>query len=378
LSVQLSARYIDRADEADALLSKLSDSRRVAVDTEGANFHRFLDRVYLLQLSTDETDVIIDPLAAGPLAGLTRLLANPEIEIVLHDADYDLRLLRQDYGARITRLFDTRVAAQLLGIRSYGLAALLEQYFGVVLEKKYQRADWSLRPLPAAMLEYAVLDTHHLLPLRDRLAEQLESADRWSWAAEEFLRIETENATTEPEEIAPTFLRIKGARDLTRRELAVLRELARWRDELARKLDRAVFRVAGNDILLEIARQRPRSIAELSLIRIVPRAVIERHGSDVLEAIAAGEREREQDLPRFPRPQRWDRDAGFDDRVAALRQRRDEAAARLDMDPGVLCSRDRLESIARAQPRSVEELAKVPSVRRWQAETLGAELLRAL
>jgi ribonuclease D len=378
LPVQLSGRYIDRADEADALLSELSDSRRVALDTEGASFHRFLDRVYLLQLSTDETDVIIDPLAAGPLPGLTHLLANPEIEIVLHDADYDLRLLRQDYGARIARLFDTRVAAQLLGIRSYGLAALLEQYFGVVLEKKYQRADWSLRPLPAAMLEYAVLDTHHLLPLRDRLAEQLESTRRWSWAAEEFLRIETENAARESEAVAPAFLRIKGARDLTRRELAVLRELAKWRDELARKLDRALFRVAGNDILLEIARQRPRSIAELSLIRIVPRSVIERYGSDVIEAIAAGEREREQDLPRFPRPQRWDRDAGFDDRVAALRQRRDDAAARLDMDPGVLCSRDRLESIARARPRSVEELAKVPGVRRWQAETLGSDLLRAL
>ena len=378
MSVQLSARYIDRADEADALLSELSDSRRIAVDTEGASFHRFLDRVYLLQLSTGESDVIIDPLAAGPLLGLARLLADPAIEIILHDADYDLRLLRQDYGARATRLFDTRVAAQLLGIRSYGLAALLERYFGVVLEKKYQRADWSLRPLPAAMLDYAVLDTHYLLPLRDRLAEQLESAGRQSWAAEEFLRIETDNAAPQAEEIAPSFLRIKGARDLTRRELGVLRELARWRDEAARKLDRATFRVAGNDILLEIARQRPRSIGELSSIRIVPRAVIERYGAAVLEAVAVGEREREQDLPRFPRPQRWDRDPGFDDRVAALRQRRDEAAERLDMDPGVLCSRDRLESIARAQPRSIEELAKVPGVRRWQAETLGAELLRAL
>jgi ribonuclease D len=378
LAVQLSAQYIDRAGEADALLSELGRSRRVAIDTEGASFHRFLDRVYLLQLSTDESDVIIDPLAAGPLLGLTQLLANPKIEIVLHDADYDLRLLRQDYGARITRLFDTRVAAQLLGIRSYGLAALLEQYFGVVLEKKYQRADWSLRPLPAAMLDYAVLDTHYLLPLRDRLAERLESAGRSSWAAEEFLRIETENAATQPEEISPAFLRIKGARDLTRRELALLRELAKWRDELARRLDRAAFRVAGNDILLEIARQRPRSIAELSLIRIVPRAVIERHSADVLAAVAAGEREREEDLPRFPRPHRWDRDAGFDDRVAALRQRRDAAAVRLDMDPGVLCSRDRLESIARAQPRSVEELAKVPGIRRWQAETLGPDLLRAL
>jgi ribonuclease D len=375
MTVQLAARYIDRADDADAFLTELRSARRIALDTEGASFHRFLDRVYLLQLSTDDSDVIIDPLAAGPMPGLAQLLGIPEIEIVLHDADYDLRLLRQDYGARANNLFDTRVAAQLLGIRSYGLAALLDRYFGVNLEKKYQRADWSQRPLSAAMLEYAVLDTHYLLRLRDRLADALHTAGRWSWAAEEFRAIETENAVPEPEEIAPAFLRIKGARDLTRRELGVLRELTIWRDETARKLDKATFRVAGNDILLEIARRRPRSIGELAAIRIVPRAVVERYGSAVLDAVAVAEREPEDDLPRFPKPQRWGRDPGFDARVAALRQRRDEAAARLDLDPGVLCSRDRLESVARAKPRSLEELANVPGLRRWQIETLGSDLL---
>lgn len=369
------ARYIDRADEADELLEGLRGVTEIALDTEGASYHRFLDRIYLLQISTRTADVIIDPLAAGPLPGITAVLADPNVEVVLHDADYDLRLLRQDYGARAANIFDTRVAAQLLGIRSFGLAALLEQYFGVQLEKKYQRADWSLRPLTPGMLGYAVLDTHYLLPLRDRLREELEKLGRWEWAREEFGRVEAEHATAEADDPTASFFRVKGARDLTRRELAVLRELMPWRDAVARRLDRATFRVAGNDILLEIARTRPHTIDELARIRIVPRVLVERSGRDILEAVKTGEAVPESDLPRFPRGQRWAKDADYENRVDQLRRIRESAAARLDMDPGVLCSRDRLEVIARLQPRSLEELRSVPGLRNWQIEALGGEAL---
>lgn len=369
------ARYIDRADEADQLLEGLRGVAEIALDTEGASFHRFLDRIYLLQISTRAADIIIDPLAAGPLPGITAILADPTVEVVFHDADYDLRLLRQDYGVRALNIFDTRVAAQLLGIRSFGLAALLEKFFDVRLEKKYQRADWSLRPLTQGMLEYAVLDTHYLLPLRDRLREELEKLGRWEWAREEFGRVEAEHAATGSDDPTAAFLRVKGARDLTRRELAILRELVPWRDSVARRLDRATFRVAGNDILLEIARTRPHTIDELSRVRIVPRALVERSGRDILEAVKAGEAVPESELPRFPRGQRWAKDPDYEARVDELRRIRETAAARLNMDPGVLCSRDRLEAIARVQPRSIEELRGVPGLRNWQIEALGGELL---
>ena len=168
---------------------------------------------------------------------------------------------------------------------------------------------------------------------------------------------------------------MKGARDLTRRELAILRELVPWRDGVARRLDRAVFRVAGNDILLEIARTRPHSIDELSRIRIVPRVLVERSGHDILQAVAAGEGVAESDLPRFPRGQRWAKDPDYESRVDVLRRIRESAANRLDMDPGVLCSRDRLEAIARMQPRTLDDLRQVPGVRNWQIEALGPELL---
>ena len=147
------ALYLDKPADVERFLDEISHVRELALDTEGASFHRFLDRIYLLQISTRERNAIIDPLPIGSPPKLGELLQSQNIEVVFHDADYDLRLLHQDYGWHVTNIFDTRVAAQLLGIKSFGLAALLEQFFDVKLDKKHQRADWSMRPLPADMLE---------------------------------------------------------------------------------------------------------------------------------------------------------------------------------------------------------------------------------
>src|SRR5207237_2166742 len=248
-----SALYLDWPGEVDRFLDQISDVKELALDTEGASFHRFLDRIYLLQISTRDRSAIIDPLPIGSPPKLGELLQGNSVEVVFHDADYDLRLLHQDYGWHVTKIFDTRVAAQLLGIKSFGLAALLEQYFDVRLDKKHQRADWSMRPLTPDMLEYAAQDTRYLLPLRDHMKSELQRRDRWHWAEEEFARLE--GTRWEAEEEMEGFLRLKGARELTRRELAVLREVANWRNTVAAQLDRATFRVMGNDVLLELARR---------------------------------------------------------------------------------------------------------------------------
>lgn len=367
--------YLDTADAVDRFLAGLNGTRALALDTEGASFHRFVDRIYLLQLSTDAHEAIIDPLPIGTPSRLGTLLEDPQVEVVLHDADYDLRLLHQDYGWRVTNLFDTRVAAQLLGLRAFGLAALLEQYFGVKLDKKHQRADWSMRPLTADMLDYAAQDTRHLLGLRDRLRAELEQKGRWHWAQEEFAR--AEGTRWEPE-TGDGFLRLKGARDLTRRELARLRELVRWRDGIAAELDRATFRVAGNEVLLDLARVAPTTRDALFGVKGFPRGMSEPRAQEALQAIARGNAVPESDLPRFPKATRWDRDPDFDDRVAKLKAVRDAAATQLDLDPGVLCSRDRMEAVARRQPMQVEEFAEIPGMRRWQAEVLAPGFIRAL
>jgi ribonuclease D len=370
-----SAAYLDQVGEVDRFLTEISDVKELALDTEGASFHRFLDRIYLLQLSTRDRSAILDPLPIGSPAKLGQLLQSNDVEVVFHDADYDLRLLHQDYGWHVTNIFDTRVAAQLLGIKSFGLAALLEQYFDVKLDKKHQRADWSMRPLTPDMLEYAAQDTRYLLQLRDHMKGELQRRGRLHWAQEEFALLE--GTRWEAEEEMEGFLRLKGARDLSRRELAVLREVANWRDTVAAQLDRATFRVMGNEVLFELARRAPRSVSELSAIKGMPKGMIERGGADIVGAIRRGMEAPEAELPKFPRGQRWNKDRDFEDRVGRLKAVRDAAATRLELDPGVLCSRERLENVARSGARSLEDLAAVPDLRRWQIEEMGAGFLAA-
>lgn len=368
--------FLDTPEAADRFLESIASTRVVAIDTEGASFHRYVDRIYLLQLSTEVRHAILDPLRVESMAGLGRLLESREVEVVFHDADYDLRLLHQDYGWRVNHIFDTRIAAQLLGIKAFGLAALLDSYFGVKLDKKHQRADWSMRPLTTDMLDYAAQDTMHLLGLRERLRDALDQKGRLHWAQEEFARLE--GTQWEAEDPGASFLRLKGARDLTRRELALLRELVIWRDSVAQSIDRSTFRVVTNDVLLDLARRSPRTADELRSVKGIGRSILENRGSEILEAAARGRAVPEQDLPRFPKAPRWDRDPQFDERAARLRSVRDEHAARLELDPGVLCARDRLEAVARAKPRTVEELSALPELRAWQVEVLGDDFIKAL
>ena len=370
------AVYLDQGPEVDRFLSEISDVKEIALDTEGASFHRFLDRIYLLQISTREQSAIIDPLPIGSPAKLGQLLESKSVEVVFHDADYDLRLLHQDYGWHVTNIFDTRVASQLLGIKSFGLAALLEQFFDVKLDKKHQRADWSMRPLTPDMLAYAAQDTRFLLQLKDHMSSELKRRGRLHWAEEEFARLE--GTRWEAEESMEGFLRLKGARDLSRRELAVLREVANWRDTVAAQLDRATFRVMGNEVMFEIARRAPKNTAELGAIKGMPKGMLDRAGADIIAAVRHGMEAPEADLPKFPKGQRWNKDRDFDEKVTRLKSVRDAAAARLELDPGVLCSRERLENVARSGAKTVADLAAVPDLRRWQIEEMGEGFVRAL
>jgi ribonuclease D len=368
--------YLDTPDAVSRFLTSIGRADAIALDTEGASYHRFVDRIYLLQLSTRDKSAIIDPLPIGTPPVLGDLLESPNVEVVFHDADYDLRLLQQDYGWHVRNIFDTRVAAQLLGIRAFGLAALLERYFSVKLDKKHQRADWSRRPLTPDMLDYAALDTAHLLALRDRLAEELDRTGRRAWAQEEFTLLEGTRWSAEDADTA--YLRLKGARDLTRRELAVLRELVPWRDAVAKHADRATFRVIGNEQLLAIAKEQPVTRDALGAIKGMPRGLLESRGAELIAAVRRGLAVPDADLPRFPRAPRWERDVDFDARVAALKVVRDETAQRLDLDPGVLGARDRLEAVARKNPATLEQLAGIPELRRWQVDVLGEAFVRSL
>ncbi len=367
------------ADQAafDRLLESLAREPLLAVDTEAASFHRYEDRVYLLQISSRDRTAVVDPLAVDSLERFAALLADPRIEVIFHDADYDLRLLQRQYGIRAARLFDTRVAAQFLNEPGIGLAALLEKYFGVTLNKKYQRADWSARPLSSEMLAYAATDTRHLPALRDELRGQLDARQRLAWVEEEFGLLEgVAWAPVDPGESA--YLRLKGAKALKGRELALLRALYDWREGTARRLDRASFRILNNEPLFAMATQPPRTLEELQRVRGVGPETIARRGSEILDAIEQAMAIPERDLPRLPRPPRRAPDPAADARFERLKAARNLIATRLDLAPGVACPNGTLEEIARQAPSRLEDLETIPALRRWQRMEFGKELLAAV
>ena len=370
-------QLIQTAADLAALIERLRREPLIAVDTEAASFHRYLDRIYLLQLSSREETAVVDPLAAGTLAPLGELLADPAVEIVFHDADYDLRLLDREYGLHAETLFDTRVAAQLLNEPGIGLAALLEKYQGIRLDKRFQRADWSARPLSPEMLAYAASDTRYLPELRDILARQLETRGRMGWAQEEFALL-TGIRAADPEGAEPGWLRMKGAKALRGRELAVLREVWEWREGVARRADRATFRILNNEPMLAIAKAAPSDVAALKTIPGIGGDQAERRGREILAAVRRGLELPEDQLPRIVRPPRRQPDLAFEARVERLKVRRNALALELDLAPGVLCPNGTLEAIARANPGSVEQLQAVPELRRWQARVIGPSLFEAL
>jgi len=370
-------RLIQSQAELERLMQRLRGEPILAVDTEAASFHRFKDRVYLLQLSSRQETAVVDPLAMANFDALGQILADPAVEIVFHDADYDLRLLGQEYGFRATNLFDTRIAAQLLNEPGVGLAALLEKYFGVRLDKRYQRADWSARPLSREMLEYAAADTLHLLALRDILQLQLRERGRLEWAEEEFAVLSAARRTpAEPDE--PGYLRLKGAKALNGRALAVLRELFQWREDEARRTDKAAFRIMNNEPMLLMAKSPPGDLNQVNAIRGISAEQTERRGRDLVAAVERGLSIPDRELSRLERPRRPPPDAAYEARLERLKVVRNTLAAQYDLAPGVLCPNGTLEAIARLNPATLDRMSEIRELRRWQLREFGSSLLAAL
>jgi ribonuclease D len=369
-------RLIESETALAELAGRLRPEPLLAVDTEAASFHRYLDRVYLLQISSRAETAVVDPLATGGLGPIGELLRDPAIEIVFHDADYDLRLLHREYGFTAKNLFDTRIAAQLLNEPGIGLAALLERYVGIKLDKRFQRADWSARPLSPEMLSYAAADTHYLPRLRDILRDRLGERGRLGWAQEEFALLEDIRPAA-ADQAEPGWLRLKGAKALRARELAILREIWEWREGTARRADKATFRILNNEPMLAMAKNAPTEVAALKTIPGVSSDQADRRGPDLLAAVRRGLELPEADLPRFTRTPRRAPDLAYEARLERLKAARNLLARRYDLPPGVVCPNGTLEAIARMDPRTPEDLAAVPELRRWQVREFGGELLAA-
>lgn len=368
----------DPASAAD-LARRLRSVDRLALDCEAAGFHRYSDRLCLVQLSTNGDTWIVDPFAVDSAELLRPPLEDPAVEVIMHGADYDIRLLHRDLDIQVRGLFDTQVAAAMLGERALGLASLLESHLDVRLSKKYQRADWARRPIPDDMLEYAADDTRYLHDLADLLRNRLEATGRRSWAEEEFEDLES--VRFEEDEDEDPVVRVKRARELPPREVAALREALEWRDRVARERDRAPFRIAGDDALLSAVQARPENVSELADVRGFNGGLARSEGSALIERLQHIQSLPEDRLVPYPRRSRngGGRPPPEVEEVAdRLKDVRNTTATALDIDRGTLLSNSTILDIATATPRTAEELRRVPGVKSWQVDVMGEDLLRAL
>jgi len=272
----------------------LSQQSEIAVDLEMDSLHHYREKVCLVQVSTRRQSWLLDPLALPSLAPLAAPLAAPETVVVMHGSDYDIRSLHRDFGIEVTNLFDTMIAARFLGLSEFGLAALLKARFGIELDKKYQKADWSKRPISREMCAYAVADTSDLLPLYDQFREELVRKGRLEWLEEEG-RIVCQARVSEKD--GPLFQYCKGASKLRGHGLAIIEELLQMRDRQSELLDRPPFKVLSADTLIEVAETRPRSLHDLSLVKGMTSGQLQRHGAGILSAVERGIATPEDSLP---------------------------------------------------------------------------------
>ena len=338
-----------------AILPHLQPVERVAVDTEADSLHCYFEKLCLVQMSFDGSDHLIDPLAGFDLSPLAGALADKEI--VLQGADFDLRLMKRAFNFTASKVFDTVIAARLLGLREFSLAALVQRYFDVTLSKGSQKANWAQRPLPALMAEYAKNDTRYLLPLAEKMETELRAKERWEWFEQSCERGRVQAGVERVRDEEETW-RITGSGTLSPRASALLRSLWRWRDREAQQADRPAFHILQNHLLIEAAKSfEDGKVPEF-------RHLTARRRRGFLDAAEEALQVPDSELPRRLR-RAGTRPTQEMERLAEdLRKRRDVKAQELGLDPSFIAPRATVDSIAADQERS--EVLLVP----WQRQLL--------
>lgn len=354
-------------------VSRMAGETLLACDLEADSMHHYREKVCLLQVSTSTETMVIDPLAGLDLSPLAPLLADPAIRKVFHGADYDVRMLYRDFGMTISNLFDTMIACQFLGEPEVGLAAMLRKRFGVELDKKYQQADWTRRPLPPEMIDYAAKDTTLLHELSRQLEEELQAKGRLAWVQEECHLLTQVRMSERGDE--PLFLRFKGAARMTPPTLAVLEELLRFREQEAERRDVPPFKVLGTETIRDLAERKPTMAGDLAGVSGLSPRLVERYGKQILAVVAKGMKVPAARQPRYPRERRPERSRAQEQRLKALKGWRETRAGVLGVAGGVLVNNRTLEVLADLGPGSREDLEAAPGLKGWQAEALGEELL---
>ncbi|UCD98496.1 MAG: ribonuclease D [Chloroflexota bacterium] len=363
---------ITRPEAMDRMIKRLSGETILAVDTESNSLYAYQEQVCLIQFSTPQEDFLVDPLALDDLSPLGSLFADPKIEKIFHAAEYDLISLKRDYRFKFENLFDTMLAARILGWQKIGLGSILKAEFDVDLNKRYQRANWGRRPLPPEMMDYARLDTHYLIPLRYRMKSELKSNGRWSLAKEDFARLRYVNGRDPQNQPEPCW-RVRGAYDLAPQRAAVLLELCRYRNQVAKSINRPVFKVISDQALLTIADACPRSEIELIEISALSAKQHQRHTDGILRAVRNGLKSEPVYPPRTPRP-----DEQYLARLEAMRNWRKETAKAMHVKSDVVLPRDIMHTVAAQAPENYQQLAALMEQVPYRLDRFGDQIIAVL
>ncbi len=367
---------VDTAPGLERLVRFLESVTAAGVDLEADSMFHFHEKVCLIQICANDACFLVDPLRIDDLSPLKPFFADPSIKKVFHGADYDIRSLHRDFGITVANLYDCELACRFLGEKATGLDTAVAKRFGVTLDKRYQKKDWSVRPLPAPMLEYAAEDVRYLVRLSAMLEKELEEKGRDSWVKEECDALSTVRCA--PKTGAPMFMNFKGAGRLGRRSLAALEELLQARNDLARSMDRPPFKVFSNDRLLRIAAERPKSKKKLQKMGVFSAKQIARYGDAVLDAVKRAESIDKENLPVYPRPKRKSPPHAVSLRISKLGKWRSRKADDLGLDPGVFFPKHLVVAVAMERPGTLEALGSIEGMRQWRTREFGSEILELL
>jgi ribonuclease D len=368
--------FVDTPSGLETVLKALRGVDAIAVDLEADSMFHFQEKVCLIQIASNRHLFIVDPIPIEDLSVLKPLFENHRIKKVFHGSDYDVRSLFRDFGIVVHNLFDTELASRFLGFQQSGLDAMLQTFFNVKLEKKYQKKDWSMRPLPEAMITYAAKDVDHLLPLAKQLEENLSEKNRLAWVEEEcdlLSKVRPNAANAEP-----MFLSFKGAGRLSPEDLAVLEALLIWRKRAARKKDLPLFKIIGNNTLLTLVRTKPQTREALETSRALSVKQAGMYGRQLLDAIGKGLKTPGDCLPIYPRTRAIRLPESKIRLAKKLKNWKEKKAADLAVDPSLVLNKSQTMDIARISPSAVGDLDNIASLKSWQIREFGEDIIRCI
>lgn len=351
------------------MLGDLTTQPRLAVDTESNSLHAYREQVCLVQFTTPTKDYVVDPLALHDLSALGPIFSDPNIEKIFHAAEYDLICLRRDFHFQFSNLFDTMHAARVLGYPFVGLDNLLAEKFQFEIDKRHQKADWAVRPLTPAQLDYARLDTHFLFALRDVLETELREKDRLSMALEDFARACKVDVPKEKLN-GTSWRRFSTRKDVSARELTILSELCISRDRIAERMNRPVFKVVSDALLLDIARNLPEKDVDLAALGLSSKQ-IRLWGSEILEAVKRGTVAPIVEREQAKRPN--DRTLK---RLERLKNWRKKVAQELGVESDIVLPKTYLNTLAEKPPKSLQELESMMQDSPTRFKRYGEQIYR--